>query len=130
MNEGDIRLNEIGIGDWVLVACEPAKARRLTIIGRNILRGISGQLYGELCFQGLPITGKMLLHNGFEVLDKKKEVYCALWDKGALYVKICILEKTLEIVGAAGCLNLVEFLYVHQLQRAFRLLGAKRELKL
>lgn len=78
MSKGDIRLNEIGIDDWVLVACEPAKARRLTIIGRNMLRGISGQLYGELCFQGLPITGKMLLHNGFEILDKKRKfiVHC------------------------------------------------------
>lgn len=45
-------------------------------------------------------------------------------------MKICILEKTLEIVGGESCLKLVEFLYVHQLQRALRLLGAKRELKL
>lgn len=138
--ERKLQISELSVGDWVMVDGEPAKAMRLTMAGRSIFRGLSGQIYGSVGGDifPLPITPEILDKNGFTrewgafthitmVGDKVrtisfKEGYLLVSKRGAR--KNAFEYPDTEAQIAIPCL------YVHELQHALRLAGIDKEIEL
>lgn len=120
-----IKIRELSVGDWVLMNGEPAKALRLTMAGRTIFKGLSGQIYGSVGGDifPLPIASEILKANGWQrnEEDEYMEYYgdptsCIAHTKGTCHYRLEAPEVSVVCD------------FVHQLQHALRLAGVDKEI--
>lgn len=106
---------------------EPAKALRLTMAGRLIFKGLSGQIYGSLGddISPLPIVPEILEKNGIH-RTYEDDNYAIFKGDGLWAVKYS--DGDWELSTPPVCR--VDIKYVHQLQHALRLAGIDKEINL
>lgn len=137
-----LKISDLSVGDWVLMNGEPAKALRLTMAGRTIFKGLSGQIYGSIGGDifPLPIVPEILEKNGFEFEKASRWYICELEDKTRINVWIGRNnEGRIEVSKPDPFDDGYHFKYadievlniaVHQLQHALRLAGVDKEINL
>ena len=120
-----LKISELSVGDWVLMNGEPAKALRLTMAGRTMFKGLSGQIYGSVGgdISPLPIVPEILEANGWQrnEEDEYMEYYGdptsgIAHTKGTFHYRL----ETPEVSAVCH--------FVHQLQHALRLAGVEKEI--
>lgn len=132
-----LKINELSVGDWVLMdGEEPVKALRLTVAGRLIFVGLSGQMYGSLGddISPLPIVPEILEKNGLirheRDADNPKRVVLsnhfimAITYTDADWWRFLIYDEELS---SKELFNGIIY-SVHQLQHALRLAGINKEI--
>ncbi len=129
-----LKISDLSVGDWILINGEPAKALRLTMAGRTIFKGLSGQIYGSVGddISPLKLTPEILEANGWEKVsevvykwrNEKHRVF--VWLNGFSYY-IDVEEMGPQFVEKSSRVE-VSQLYVHQLQHALRLAGVEKEI--
>lgn len=122
-----LKISDLSVGDWVLMNGEPAKALRLTMAGRMIFKGLSGQIYGSIGGDifPLPIVPEILEKNGFE----------RLLERDLFYLSEAGLEVAFEDGEWMHTINLHEYTIhtingVHHIQHLLRLYGCEKEINL
>lgn len=122
-----LKISDLSVGDWVLMNGEPAKALRLTMAGRTIFKGLSGQIYGSIGGDifPLPIVPEILEKNGFE----------RLLERDLFYLSEAGLEVAFEDGEWMHTINLHEYTIhtisgVHHIQHLLRLYGCEKEINL
>ena len=129
-----MKIRDLSIGDWVLMDGEPAKAMRLTMAGRSIFRGLSGQIYGSVGgdISPLPITHEILEKNGFEKRDNhtwhNAEIGCVIHRFGRKHWDIRLHPETRKYRAVRMGIDNIE--HIHQLQHALRIAGVEKEIEL
>ena len=122
-----LKIRELSVGDWVLMDGEPAKALRLTMAGRSIFKGLSGQIYGSVGDDifPLPIVPDILDVNGWQRNEEDEYMeYYGDPTSGIAHTK-GTYRYQLEAPGTS-----VVCYFVHQLQHALRLAGVDKEINL
>ena len=135
---GTIKINELSVGDWVLIdevlGSEPARALRVTMAGRSMFKESSGQIYGSLGgdISPLPITPEILEKNGFEKRDNRTwhnaEIGCVIYRVGSKHWDIRLHPETRKYRAVRMGIDNIK--YIHQLQHAIRIAGAEKEIEL
>lgn len=133
-----MKIRDLSIGDWVLIdavlGSEPARALRVTMAGRSMFKGLSGQIYGSLGgdISPLPITPEILEKNGFEREDnhtwRNAEIGCVIHRFGRKHWDIRLRPITRKYRAARMGADNIE--YIHQLQHALRIVGVEKEIEL
>lgn len=133
-----MKIRDLSIGDWVLIdevlGSEPARALRVTMAGRSMFKGSSGQIYGSLGgdISPLPITPEILEKNGFEKRDNhtwhNDELACVIHRFGRKHWDIRLHPKTRKYRAVRMGIDNIE--YIHQLQHALRIAGVEKEIEL
>lgn len=122
---GRIKISELSVGDWVLMNGEPAKALRLTMAGRTIFKGLSGQIYGSVGDDifPLPIASEILEANGIQ-RTYEDDSYAIFRGDGLWAVKYS--DGDWELSTPPVCR--IDIKHIHQLQHALRLTGVDKEI--
>lgn len=133
-----LKIRYLSVGDWVLMNGEPAKALRLTMTGRTIFKGLSGQIYGSVGGDifPLPIVPEILEKNGLVRHERDADN-----PKSIVLSNHFIMARTYADVDWWRVLIYDEefpskelfngIIYsVHQLQHALRLAGVDKEINL
>lgn len=125
-----MRIGDLSIGDWVLMNGEPAKAMRLTMAGRSIFRGLSGQIYGSVGgdISPLPITPEILEKNGFKKNGEYDEWNIGTWRTPYL-LGVSLERPAITIKWNGSSIFIDQAKNVNQLQHAFRLAGVEKEIE-
>lgn len=122
-----LKIRDLSVGDWVLMNGEPAKALRLTMVGRAIFKGLSGQIYGSVGgdISPLPITPEILETNGWKRNEEDEYMeYYGDPTSGITHTK-GTYHYQLEVPDVSAVCY-----FVHQLQHALRLAGVDKEINL
>ena len=118
-----MKIGDLSIGDWVLMNGEPAKAMRLTMAGRSIFRGLSGQIYGSVGddISPLPITPEILEKNGFKKNGEYNEWNMGEWNERP-FIGVSLDRQSMRITYLGTDIFVAhQVVCVHQLQQALRL---------
>ena len=120
-----LKISDLSVGDWVLMNGEPAKALRLTMAGRTIFKGLSGQIYGSYGgdISPLPIVPDILEANGIH-RTYEDDSYAIFKGDGLWAVKYS--DGDWELSTPPVCR--IDIKYIHQLQHALRLAGVEKEI--
>ncbi|MBE6177376.1 MAG: hypothetical protein E7149_02575 [Rikenellaceae bacterium] len=127
-----MKIGDLSIGDWVLMNGEPAKAMRLTMAGRSIFRGLSGQIYGSVGgdISPLPITPEILEKNGFKKNGEYNEWNIGEWNERP-FIGVSLDRQSMRITYLGTDIFVVhQVVCVHQLQHALRLACVGKEIEL
>ncbi|MBQ6939880.1 MAG: hypothetical protein IJN51_01075 [Alistipes sp.] len=127
-----MKIGDLSIGDWVLMNGEPAKAMRLTMAGRSIFRGLSGQIYGSVGgdISPLPITPEILEKNGFKKNGEYNEWNIGEWNERP-FIGVSLDRQSMRITYPGTDIFVVhQVVCVHQLQHALRLACVGKEIEL
>ncbi len=127
-----MKIGDLSIGDWVLMNGEPAKAMRLTMAGRSIFRGLSGQIYGSVGgdISPLPITPEILEKNGFKKNGEYNEWNIGEWNERP-FIGVSLDRQSMRITYLGTDIFVVhQVVCVHQLQQALRLACVGKEIEL
>ena len=127
-----MKIGDLSIGDWVLMNGEPAKAMRLTMAGRSIFRGLSGQIYGSVGgdISPLPITPEILEKNGFKKNGEYNEWNIGEWNERP-FIGVSLDRQSMRITYLGTDIFVVhQVVWVHQLQHALRLACVGKEIEL
>ena len=127
-----MKIGDLSIGDWVLMNGEPAKAMRLTMAGRSIFRGLSGQIYGSVGgdISPLPITPEILEKNGFKKNGENNEWNIGEWNERP-FIGVSLDRQSMRITYLGTDIFVVhQVVCVHQLQHALRLACVGKEIEL
>lgn len=126
-----MKIGDLSIGDWVLMNGEPAKAMRLTMAGRSIFRGLSGQIYGSVGgdISPLPITPEILEKNGFKKNGEYNEWNIGEWNERP-FIGVSLDRQSMRITYLGTDIFVVhQVVCVHQLQHALRLACVGKEIE-
>lgn len=127
-----MKIGDLSIGDWVLMNGEPAKAMRLTMAGRSIFRGLSGQIYGSVGgdISPLPITPEILEKNGFKKNGEYNEWNIGEWNERP-FIGVSLDRQSMRITYLGTDIFVVhQVVCVHQLQHALCLACVGKEIEL
>lgn len=127
-----LKIRELSVDDWVLMDGEPAQALRLTMAGRLIFKGLSGQIYGSLGnnIYPLPIVPEILEKNGFVKNGEYNEWSTGNW-RDMPFIGISLSRQSMRIKDLGTDIFFEnKVVYVHQLQHALRLAGVDKEINL
>lgn len=127
-----MKIGDLSIGDWVLMNGEPAKAMRLTMAGRSIFRGLSGQIYGSVGgdISPLPITPEILAKNGFKKNGEYNEWNIGEWNERP-FIGVSLDRQSMRITYLGTDIFVMhQVVCVHQLQHALRLACVGKEIEL
>ena len=135
-----IKISDLSVGDWIRHDFYEVEMRVITIFGdTGRIAAESNSGYGVTChldhFSPIPLRPEILAANGFEY---NKKVFADTWCwtnekdtmieagmfKDDAYLRIVQLVKGLQQDSRFGVKH------VHQLQRALRLAGVEKEIKL
>lgn len=122
-----LKISDLSVGDWVLMNGEPAKALRLTMAGRTIFKGLSGQIYGSTGGDifPLPIVPEILEANGWQRTEEDEYMeYYGDPTSGIDHTKGTFRYRLETPEVSVVCY------FVHQLQRALSLANIDKEITL
>ncbi len=127
-----MKIRDLSIGDWVKIEGEPARTLRVTMAGRSIFKGLSGQIYGSLGgdIHPLPITPEILEKNGFKKNGEYNEWNIGEWNERP-FIGVSLDRQSMRITYLGTDIFVVhQVVCVHQLQHALRLACVGKEIEL
>ena len=127
-----MKIRDLSIGDWVKIEGEPARTLRVTMAGRSIFKGLSGQIYGSLGgdIHPLPITPEILEKNGFKKNGEYNEWNIGEWNERP-FIGVSLDRQSMRITYLGTDIFVEhQVVCVHQLQHALRLACVGKEIEL
>ena len=127
-----MKIRDLSIGDWVKIEGEPARTLRVTMAGRSIFKGLSGQIYGSLGgdIHPLPITPEILEKNGFKKNGEYNEWNIGEWNERP-FIGVSLDRQSMRITYLGADIFVEhQVVCVHQLQHALRLACVGKEIEL
>lgn len=120
---GNLRIQDLSIGDWVNINREPRKIKSINGISGIVSFGGLGNYYGTGVIEPIPITTELLMKNN---LDAELIVY----DVNMRCTHIDVMCGRIKIKKNDRVLLNARAEYVHQLQHYLRLAGLDEEINL